>query len=41
MFMFPPTDSMRILIAASIVASGFCLWGKALPMVTDDVECDD
>lgn len=41
MFMFPPADSMRILIAASIVASGFWLWGKALPMMTDDVEGDD
>ena len=41
MFIFPPVDSVRILIAASIVASGFWLWGTALPMMTDDVEGDD
>lgn len=41
MFMFPPVDSMRILFAASIVASGFWLWRTPLPMITDDVEGDD
>jgi hypothetical protein len=40
MFMFPPAETMRVLIAAWIVTSGFLAWGPTLPFVDKRVEHD-
>jgi hypothetical protein len=40
MFMFPPADSMRVLVAAWIVASGFLAWSTVVPMIGENVRRD-
>jgi hypothetical protein len=40
MFTLPPADTVRVIVAAWIVASGFLVWGNALPYVDKRVEHD-